>query len=285
MFRINSHLGTLALAVLLLSLVGIFARFLEPTSGYIATLFGYIVVVILSLAWILGKGQKKELVLKGKRVQLLLLALGQLGSAAFYMQAVHYIDLAVAALLLYSAPVWVVLFYLLSGEEKLGRKFAIPLGLGLLGLFLVTNPESFFSESLNIGLLLGMLAGISYAVSFVYARKVKDTYKTSTIVFWNHLIGAIILAPLLTIFSFRTDLLAVTWYIGIGLSWALGYVLLYYSLRFVKAHHASLIALLEPVFVAAWGFFIFKETLGIIPLFGAVILLANVFIINRMMKS
>lgn len=286
MLKANAHLATLAIAVLFLSLVGVFGRILEPTNGYMATLFGYAAVVVLSLVWALSRGKISSLAPRENKLNLVILALGQLGSAAFFMQAINFIDLAVAALLLYSAPLWVVLLCFLFNEDKPRRVILLPFILGMAGLVLVTQPIAIMQvSSLNIGLLLGALSGISYAISFVFARKVKNSYDTPTIVFWNHMIGTIILLPLLAVFPFRVDITAIGAYTGIGLSWLLGYILLYHSLRFVQATLASLTALLEPVFVATWGLVLFNEVPPLLTILGGAILIANVYAINRIMQG
>lgn len=108
-----------------------------------------------------------------------------------------------------------------------------------------------------MGLLLALLAGISYAISFIYARRIKDEYETSSIVFWAHLIGVIILFPVVLGTTFSVQKISFLYFLGIGLSWAIGYALFYYSLKFIKAHVASLIALTEPIFCGSLGLFIF----------------------------
>lgn len=285
MTKMNKNIITLTASVFFLSLVSIFGRLLSPISGYVSAFFGYLGVLVLTFLWILHKHELSKLKLTIKKREMIVLALGQLGSAAFYLQAILFIDLAVAGLLLYTAPLWVALYYLLTSEEKLASKILLPLTLGFVGIILILGPQNIIHPfRMSIGLLLGVLAGISYAVSFIFARKVKNCYNTATIVFWNHILGVIVLSPLLFVHQFSTSPMTIAWFLGIGLSWTLGYFLLYHALKFVKAQYASIIALLEPVFIALWGIFFFQEAIKPFIVIGGLLLLINVYVINRQIE-
>lgn len=279
------YVGSLSLGVFLLSLVGIFDRLLYPINGYVNTFFGYIIVVILTLLFIVITGKINNFQLKNKKKELFLLALGQLGSAAFTLQAYLLIDFATVGLLLYSAPLWIILFYVITKEEKITWKLIIPLILGIIGVVLVLNPTAIINQTKSLlGLFLALLAGIFYALSFIYARRIKDEYETSSIVFWSHLIGVIVLLPVVLGATFVIQKISLLYFLGIGLSWAIGYAFFYYSLKFIKAHVASLIALTEPLFVVMWGYLFFKEPISTFTLIGGVVLLTNVYVINKQMK-
>lgn len=279
------YVGSLSLGVFFLSLVGIFDRLLYPLNGYVNTFFGYGIVVVLTLIFLSLTGKIKNLKLKNKKKELFLLALGQLGSAAFTLQAYLLIDFATVGLLLYSAPLWIILFSVITKEEKLTLKLIIPLILGMVGVVLVLNPDAIINQTKNLtGLLLALLAGISYAVSFIYARRIKDEYETSSIVFWGHLIGTIVLLPVVLSSPLAIQKVSLLYFLGIGLSWAIGYAFFYYALKFIKAHLASLIALTEPIFVAIWGYLFFNEPISTFTFVGGIILLINVYFINQQMK-
>jgi len=282
----NSKVTSLIVSVFFLSLVSIFGRLLFPISGFINTFFGYLVVLIITFLVILFKKNLNDTILKKKKKTVLFLALGQLGSAAFFLQAIQTIDIAIAGLLLYSAPIWIVIYYLITKEEKLGKEIIIPLILGIIGLILVFGPENIFNPSqIGIGLVFGLLSGISYSISFIAARKIKDEYKTATIVFWNHLIGVVVLLPLLFFLPFTLTPTTSLYFLGIGLSWTFGYFLLYYSLKFVKAQLASIIAIFEPVFFTLWGLMFFQEYISLLAWIGGGILLINIYLINRQINK
>ena len=285
MVTFNRYVGSLSLGVFFLSFVGIFDRLLYPISGYVNTFFGYVIVFILATIFILASKNIKHIKLRHKRKELLFLALGQLGSAAFFLKAVQMIDFATTGLLPYSAPIWIALFYVVTKEEKLTSKIIIPLVLGLVGVVLVLGPNEILSQSKNVGgLLLALLSGISYAFSFIFARKIKDEYKTSTIVFWSHLIGAVVLLPFIFTTSFSINKITLLYFLGIGISWAMGYAFFYHSLRFIKAHLASLIATIEPIFIALWGYLFFSEPISTLTFIGGALLLTNAYLINKQIE-
>lgn len=285
MTSFNRYLGLLILGVFFLSLVGIFDRLLYPISGYVNTFFGYCIVIILTIMFILFNKNSKELKLKDKKKELMFLALGQLGSAAFFLKAIQLIDFATTGLLLYSAPIWIALYYVITKEEKLTFKIIIPLVLGFIGVMLVLGPNEIMNRGKNIGgLILALLSGISYAVSFIFARKIKDEYTTSSIVFWSHFIGAAILLPFVFTIPFSIHKITVLYFLGIGFSWAIGYTLFYYSLKFIQAHLASFIGMTEPIFIALWGYLFFSEPISMLTLIGGSLLIVTVYLINKQMK-
>jgi len=281
----GQYVVTLLASVFFLSLVSIFGRLLFQVNGYISTFAAYAIVVLLTVLFIAARGNFNEIRLRNRKGELLFLALAQLGSAAFYLIAVQTTELAVAGLLLYSAPVWIALIYLTTKEEGVSQKIILPLALGIVGLVLVLGPEKIMNANLETGLFFGLLAGISYAFSFIFARKVKDVYNATAVVFWNHFIGFLVLLPLAFIIPFAIDTPTLIWWTGTGLSWFLGYLLLYYSLRYVKAQHASLIALAEPVFIAFWGFLLFQEAISLTTFAGGILLLANIYLISKQIQS
>ena len=270
--------------VFFLSLVSIFGRLLASTSGYTNTFFGYCVVLILTTLWLIARGELKSIFLRSKRIDILLLGLGQLGSAAFFLQAVRSVDLATAGLLLYSAPLWIVLISIMAKTEQITRKIILPLILGFVGVVLVLAPQlTGQSFDIRFGLLLGLLSGISYAVSYIFARRIGDRMNTAVIVFWAHAIGVVLLLPVLFLYPLPLHTSSL-WLLGIGLSWTFGYFFLYYALRFIQAHYASMIALFEPVFIAIWGAVFFGESLTITSVIGGVLILTNVYFINKATK-
>ena len=238
-------------------------------SGYTSTFFGYSVVLIFTMLWLAARGELSSILLRRKRLAMLLLGLGQLGSAAFFLQAVRFVDLAIAGLLLYSAPLWIVLVYMATKTERVTRKIVLPLVLGFAGVVLVLAPH-YAAQSSNVraGLLLGLLAGISYAISYIFARRIGNEINTAVIVFWAHAIGVVLLMPFLFINVPILHPLSYLWLLGIGLSWTFGYFFFYYALKFIPAHYASIIALFEPVFIALWGVFLFGESMTITSLAG-----------------
>ncbi len=76
----------------------------------------------------------------------------------------------IPTLLANTAPVWVGLGALLFFREELPRKFWFGLAIALLGTALVLGLEPLRSMSLDLGALLGLLAGIFYGAYFLITQ-------------------------------------------------------------------------------------------------------------------
>ncbi|TES90171.1 MAG: DMT family transporter [Anaerolineales bacterium] len=89
---------------------------------------------------------------------------------SFWASGVVISGATIPTLLANTAPVWVGLGALLFFREELPRKFWFGLAIALLGTALVLGLESLRSMSLDLGALLGLLAGIFYAAYFLITQ-------------------------------------------------------------------------------------------------------------------
>ncbi|MDI9642035.1 MAG: EamA family transporter [Archaeoglobaceae archaeon] len=183
-----------------------------------------------------------------------------------YVSAIQQIEAGTAALLLYTAPIYVLILAILHGE-KIERETIISIPLGLFGLYLMLSPYPEF----NLGLISGVISGISYAVVFALTKKAKD-FSSFNITFFNVLFGSIILLPyaLLNFSEFP-----LFWAFGLGLiPTAIPFTLFIYGVKKVKLQRAPIIALIEPLFAILVGFLYFGEVLSFSQLLGGFLVLS-----------
>ncbi len=196
--------------------------------------------------------------------------LGVLNTAVvfFYITAITHLSAATAALLLYMAPVYVMVYAMMRGGVT-GRS-VLSLALGIVGLYLLLSPE----KEINIGIISGFISGLTYAGMFIMLNRLGKIYSPIQITFSNLLIGVILLAPL---FRFETGNPVLT--VGLGLiPTAIPFILLSYGMGRVKVEKGPVIALIEPVTAGTVGFLAFHEVLSATQLFGAVLVLSAVFL-------
>lgn len=190
---------------------------------------------------------------------------GSVGVAAFflcYIQATVSGPLAIAAVLLYTAPLWIMLWAALrQGEPLTGRKL-IALLLALGGCALVARLFDRSSLALNgLALLWGLLAGITYAAYSVWsAEGTRRGYHVWTVVVYSLGIGALVIfafQPLSE--SLKPLRLPGAWPYLLGVS--LGPSLLAQTcftigLRSVPTSNAAILATIEPVIAALLGWLV-----------------------------
>lgn len=217
---------------------------------------------------------------------------GSVGVAAFflcYIQASVTGPLAVAAVLLYTAPLWITLWSVLRQGERLTARKLIALTLALGGCALVANLFDRANLALNgLALLFGLLSGITYAAySICSAEGTRRGYHVWTIVVYSLGIGALV------IFAFQPPSESLK-PLGLPGAWpyllavSLGPSLLAQTcftigLRYVHTSNASILATIEPVIAALLGWFVVVppepldrwQLLGGACVLGAVILLTT----------
>lgn len=209
------------------------------------------------------------------RISKLLFALAffNLLTIVSYISAIQHVEAGTAALLLYTAPIYVLIFAFLTGE-RIERKSIISLLLGLLGLYLMLSPY----PELNLGLISGIVSGISYAVVFALTKKAKE-FSSFQITFFNVLFGSLLLFPY---FVLNFADFSIPWAIGLGLiPSAIPFTLLVYGIKHVKLHRAPIIALIEPLSAIVVGYIYFGEILTSKQIFGGILIILSTAISLR----
>ena len=201
-----------------------------------------------------------------------------------YFSCQKLCSLAVASILLYTAPaIVVVLSAILWKEPVTGRKIAA-LGLTLVGCALVCGV---FSGALTVtlwGILLGLGAGFFYALYSVFGRYALAHYNSITVTVWTFLFAGpaslVLLRPAELAEAFS---LGETWVLAMGLvvfSTVTPYILYTLGLSHVESGKASILASLEPVVASLLGVWVFQEPVGSQTWLGVACVLAGVVILR-----
>ena len=201
-----------------------------------------------------------------------------------YFSALNYTSLAVAAILLYTAPFFVMLMSLFLFKEKMTGKKILALILAFAGCVLVSGVGG--NETISwIGILLGLGSGFFYALYSIFGRyAINRGYGAWTMTFYTFLfcsIGCAFLCDWPVIgSSVQADGSVLLWVLGLGFVTAfLPYVLYSMGLESMESSKASILASVEPVVSALFGVFVFHETitgwgvLGILMVLGAIVVL------------
>lgn len=208
---------------------------------------------------------------------LLLLTLSNTMNMFFYMSAIKHVNIAVATLLDYTGPIFVVPLSYFILHEKITKKVVIALPVALFGLVFLLST---YGIILNVGILFGLLAGISLAFTFILLKMLRIKESTLHIIFYQLILASLILSPLALSINFS----AINWYMVIGLGLvptALAYIFLIYGMRYCTAQEGSILALFEPVSATVFAFIILKESLTMVQIFGALLILLSVFVIEK----
>lgn len=207
-----------------------------------------------------------------------------------YFSALNYTSLAVAAILLYTAPFFVMLMSLLLFKEKMNGKKVLALILAFAGCVLVSGVGG--DETFSwIGILLGLGSGFFYALYSIFGRyAINRGYGAWTMTFYTFLfcsIGCAFLCDWSVIgTSFSADGSVGLWVLGLGFVTAfLPYVLYSIGLENMESSKASILASVEPVVSALFGVFVFHESLSVWGILGILMVLGAIVVLNVKFKK
>ena len=202
-----------------------------------------------------------------------------------YFSCQKLCSLAVASILLYTAPSFVVVLSALLWKEPVTKKKLLALLLTLVGCALVCG---LFSGGLTVtltGVLLGLGAGFFYALYSIFGRYALVHYSSMTVTVWTFLFAGP--ASLLLIPGSKTLGPALAkpelWLTAAGLvafSTVLPYIFYTKGLSRVEAGQASIMASLEPVVAALAGILAFGEPVNTATVIGIICVLAGVVILR-----
>ncbi len=209
-----------------------------------------------------------------------LAGLGVAGNFTFYFLSIDEGSVAVAATLMYSAPVFV---YLVAFGFKLERPTPakwMAIALVMLGIVLLTRLYNVDAGKVTAaGIGYGLLAGLSYSV-FIYGFKYAAAHGSPQAILSIALFCAV---AILLALSDTTQTVAVLnapqWWmfallgvLGAGLSFAF-YVV---GLKRTAPTLAAIVAMVEPVTASLFGVLVLGETLALPQILGLVLILATV---------
>lgn len=201
------------------------------------------------------------------------------GMYLFYMLALDMTSTAVAVMLLYTAPAFVILLNRLCYKERITRTKLILLCVTLVGCALVVRLYDVSQLSANaLGVALGLASGFCYAMVTVFGRRALRLHSAETVSVMPVLLGALVFQCIRPVWTISIP------NAGVGVSFALlGLVgsaapLLLYNKGMqlgVEGGNASLIATIEPVVATACGMLFFQDAVAPIQFVGMALVLAG----------
>ncbi len=204
-----------------------------------------------------------------------------------YFSSIELSSLSVAAVLLYTAPAFVMLFSLIFFKEKMTIPKAISLVLAVLGCAMTTGV---IGGELNVtlsGFLFGLGSGVCYALYSIFSRfALNRGYEPFTITLYTFLFSAIFCLCVTDIRPVVRVVFADWGSAGYALLFALvscvlPYVFYTLGLKYIASSTASIIATVEPVVATIIGAVVFSEPLNVpFGYLGVALVFLSVVLIN-----
>lgn len=204
-----------------------------------------------------------------------------------YFSSIELSSLSVAAVLLYTAPAFVMLFSLIFFKEKMTIPKAISLVLAVLGCAMTTGVIGGTLSVTLLGFLFGLGSGICYALYSIFSRfALNRGYEPFTITLYTFLFSAIFCLCVTDVRPVVRVVFADGGSAGYALLFALvscvlPYVFYTLGLKYIKSSTASIIATVEPVVATIIGAVVFSEPLNIpFGYLGVALVFLSVVLIN-----
>lgn len=205
-----------------------------------------------------------------------------------YNIAVSRIPIAVATVLMFTSPVWVIIFSkIFFGEELTARK-GIAIGLSLIGCFLISKGYDLDNLEMDLfGIVFALISGITFALQVVMPKFVEDRYSKDSLLIYGFLFASVFLL-------FFTDL-ANTFQVfqegnlhGLGINlFILGVIntvipnaAYVKSTEYVEASTGSIIISMEPLVAAVLAYLTFGEVLEGMQVAGMGVILISMGVLN-----
>ena len=203
-----------------------------------------------------------------------------------YMKAVNLTSLGVAAVLLYTAPTFVMLFSILLFGEKMTKIKGIVLLMTFVGCVLVTGLLEGGAAFTWQGIAIGLASGIGYALYSIFGTyAIRAGYGSLTISFYTFLMATITMIFLVEPVAVVTQITEMgQWPLAVSfalLTTVVPYLSYTKGLSGLPASKASVTATIEPVVAAVLGIVVFHESVSMLKLTGIVLVLSSVAVMSR----
>lgn len=201
-----------------------------------------------------------------------------------YFTSQQLSSLAVAAILLYTAPAFVVILSAILFKDKLTKGKIIALVLAFLGCTCVSGIWSGRFSVTVLGLLLGIGSGFFYGLYSIFGRYALMHYRPLTVTFYTFLFAGVG-----SVFLVRPDELRmcvqtprpILLIIGLVIiSTVLPYILYTRGLSEIDSGKASILASIEPIVAAFIGILVFNEPISFMVFLGLICILLSVYILK-----
>ena len=195
---VNSY-AFIAMAGILWSTLGLFGNILMErglSSEQVAFTRLFIGFIVLSLYSLIRRPEVLKINLKGL---LYCGAIGIICQGLFnkcYFKAVEVTGVSIAAVLLYTSPLFLAVFSKIVYKEKMTRAKIVSLILCCIGAIMAVTGGVLDLEGINTyGIIMGIMAAITYALMPIISKNALKEFSSETILIYGFLFGSMFMIP------------------------------------------------------------------------------------------
>ena len=211
-----------------------------------------------------------------------------LAMCIFYYYSMTYTSAAVSAILLYTAPMFVMVMSVLFLGERFTAKKIVAFVIAIVGCALVSGVATGATVS-GLGILFGVLSGFAYSLYGIFAdlfmKRNREPLTFSALSFAFAALGALVISKPWEIVSISAShdnafLLPLMFIVFSLCTAVLPYLLYTKGLVGVRPDVASILAFSEPLMAAVFGTLVLHQPMDAWQIGGIVLVSAAIVILN-----
>ena len=263
-------------ALFLYGTIGFFLHFTEYSSEFVVLcrgLLGSLFIVLVLCA----KRQKIDMEAIRKNLQLLLISGFALGFNWVFLFAGYRYGIAISALMNYMAPIAVVVISAILYREKIYPLQVFFIAMAFTGMLMLTG---IFEQDTAVDMhcvIYGLLAAAGFVILVLCNRKLEgiDPLEKTLVQLFS---SALIVFPYVLFnhgFPGHLDMLSTVIVLILGfLHTGVAYICYFSSINVLPPQSIALLGYLEPVLNFLIGVFVFHESMGLLSIIGAILIVA-----------
>ena len=202
-----------------------------------------------------------------------------------YFQTAQLVSLSMTAVLLYTAPCFVLIFSVFIFRERLTARKVMALVFAFTGCVLTAGIIGSGGDYNAMGFAMGVGSGFGYSLYTIFSKFALRKYHPFTVIFYTFLVATIAMIPFCRpweIVDVAVNDTEALWYIlGLGILITLvPYFLYTEGLNGLDAGVASVIAFVEPMVATIAGFIVYDEQVTLLNLTGIAMILFSLMLLN-----
>lgn len=265
------------------------------TSVQITAIRIVFAAIVLNL-WLIIKGKGFSLYKISGRSWLLCVVSGigsVLAMGMFYYSCMVETSAAVAVILLYTAPLFVMIMSLFFFKEKMNAQKIIAFIIAIVGCALVSGIAS-GSKISALGIFLGLMSGFTYSLygifTSLFMKENKDTLSFTALSFLFAALGALVISKPWEIVKFTLEVenlpLTLIMYLLLAVCTAVIPFFLYSKgIEGIKPDIASILAFSEPLMACVFGTAVLGQEMDVFGVIGIVCVCAAIVVLNVNFKK
>lgn len=200
-----------------------------------------------------------------------------------YMNSIKENSVSVAAMLLYTSPIWITILSRIIFKEKITLVKILSLVGAVVGTALLTLSQQVSTSP--IGLLYGIGSGFGYALYTIFGKFAGKKYSFLTTVFYTFVFSTIGGIPLCNPVGLVENVVlnpnSIIYFLVCSVFMTvLPYIFYTFGMLKISAGKAGIIAIAEPVVASVVGVIAFSEGIGVVGVIGILVVIASLVVLE-----